>query len=680
MKKQFEQQPGNQLWWVVSLLAIVVILPTVCLLWFMVQAVRNERLAVRQKLVDLYDGEVKHIADWIDNDIWQTELNWLARQESLPEDFLFQTLIQTENSESNEQIPLLKHSDAIVIYSVNGEPAYPRMKPMESDSESISILRLAQDLEYTWGDYSYALQEYNRISEENEQPLTRLKALIGKVRCLWKMGLKTEALASCRQCTTSEQLPVGSVETANLIAQARMLLVDFSKQAEDEATGSAWQLLINTALTYDPQKPDYLSMDSETRLLLLNRILESDESEVSEGQRNQVLRFLSVETRSLQAIQKFYSVESFQDWLPQQMRRIDLPEETFGVWYRLSNHRILVLYNKDSMQQKLQIYRDQLQRFRKELQFSILDNTGASIIKHEQGDAKAFLSAPISSHFPNWTIELFPEESELLDKAAERQIAIYTWGGILVIGLVLVTGGLAGQTFARQVKVNRLKNDFIATVTHELKTPLASMRMLVDTLLEGRYKDQQQVREYLELVSGENKRLSRLIDNFLSFSRMERNKHAFEIRTTDAGSIAGEAAEAVRGRFEQANVDFTLQIPEKIPQVQADPDAMVTVLVNLLDNAYKYSGDNKQISLQVIPDSQAVYFEVHDNGRGMTPRVAKRIFDRFYQADQTLSRTAEGCGLGLSIVKYIVDVHHGRIDVVSEPGKGSSFRVRIPTA
>ncbi|MBN1816462.1 MAG: GHKL domain-containing protein [Sedimentisphaerales bacterium] len=675
MKNQFGHQSGTQLGWVVLLLATVVILPTVCLLWFMTQAVRNERLAVRQKLVDLYEGEVKRIAETIDNDIWQNELDWLARQEPLSEDLLFQILTQAEGQDQS-----LPQSAGAVIYNANGEVVYPRLKPMESDVESIPALRLAQDMEYRWKDYSYALQEYHRISEQSEQTEIKVQALIGKVRCLWNMGLKTEAVALCRQFTEPGRTDVGTVETANLMAQARMLLVDLSQQAQDIAPGSAWKTLIHTALTYDPQKPDYLPMDSETRLLLLAPILESDESQMDENQRDQARRYVSMETRSLEAVRKFSSAASFRDWPHQQVRRIDLPQETFSVWYRLSGRTILVLHDKESIRHKLEIYRDQLHRFRKELQYRILDNTGVVIVGHDQSKTKAFLSSPISRHFPNWTIELFSEESELFDKAAERQIALYIWGGILVIAMVLVTGGLAGQTFARQARVNRLKNDFIATVTHELKTPLASMRMLVDTLLEGRYKDQQQVREYLELVAGENKRLSRLIDNFLSFSRMERNKHAFEIRTTDAASIAREAAEAVRGRFEQTSVDFTLQIAEKIPDVQADPDAMVTVLVNLLDNAYKYSGDNKQISLQVIPDGQAVCFEVHDNGRGMTPRVVKRIFGRFYQADQTLSRTAEGCGLGLSIVKFIVDAHHGRIEVVSEPGKGSAFRIRIPTA
>ncbi|MCK5001207.1 MAG: HAMP domain-containing histidine kinase, partial [Anaerohalosphaera sp.] len=224
----------------------------------------------------------------------------------------------------------------------------------------------------------------------------------------------------------------------------------------------------------------------------------------------------------------------------------------------------------------------------------------------------------------------------------------------------------------------RLKNDFVATVSHELKTPLASMRVLIDTIIEGNYRDQSQVREYLELVAKENKRLTGLIDNFLTFSRMERNKHAFNIVSTDAGEIAEDAAEAVRTRFEQNGNTLKITVDADAGEIKADHDAMVTVLVNLLNNAWKYSGDDKKIALNVYRKDGVVNFEVSDNGVGMNKRVVRKMFDRFYQADSSLARKAEGCGLGLSIVKFIVDAHSGTIEVESEAGKGTVFTVSLP--
>jgi len=244
--------------------------------------------------------------------------------------------------------------------------------------------------------------------------------------------------------------------------------------------------------------------------------------------------------------------------------------------------------------------------------------------------------------------------------------------------LILAAGGFAGQTIGRQIRVNRLKNDFIATVSHELKTPLSSMRVLVDTLLEGNYEGEKTATEYLHLISKENKRLSRLIDNFLTFSRMERNKKAFDIGSVSPAEIAQTAAEAVQTKLIKSKCRLDVSIDEGLPDVLADKDAMVTVLVNLLDNAYKYSYDNKQIELKVFSEDNFICFSVKDNGIGMTRRQIKKVFDRFYQADSSLSRQAEGTGLGLAIVKFIVDAHKGQIRVDSKVSFGSVFKVLLP--
>jgi signal transduction histidine kinase len=286
----------------------------------------------------------------------------------------------------------------------------------------------------------------------------------------------------------------------------------------------------------------------------------------------------------------------------------------------------------------------------------------------------------VGPHFPGWAIQLFFKGGDVLERAASEQIAIYTWTGVLFIVLILASGAVAARSIGHQVRLNKLKNDFIATVTHELKTPLASMRVLVDTLLEGNYRDQSQVTEYLQLVSRENERLSRLIDNFLTFSRMERNKQAFQMRPVSPVSIARAAAEAVKTKLGRGHCCFETEIPDQLPEIRADHDAMVTVLVNLLDNAYKYSDDEKRIKLSVAGDEGgSVRFTVTDNGLGIPRRALKKIFQRFYQVDRSLTRRAEGCGLGLSIAKFIVDAHQGTISVESKPGQGSTFTVIIPT-
>lgn len=296
------------------------------------------------------------------------------------------------------------------------------------------------------------------------------------------------------------------------------------------------------------------------------------------------------------------------------------------------------------------------------------------------GDREAFLSLPASDYLPGWKLEVRMLGADPFAAAAARQNAAYLWTGLL--GIAVIAAGAAGvaRYLSRQMKLARLKNDFVATVSHELKTPLASMRVLVDTQLEGRCTDRQQAGEYLHLIAKENERLSRLIDNFLTFSRMERNKRAFEFSPLDVGELAGEAVDSVAGKFDAPGVRLEVDVPENLPEITGDRDALVTVILNLLDNAHKYSGPDKRIALRARAGGGEVHLAVSDNGIGLSRRAARKVFDRFYQVDQSLSRAAGGCGLGLSIVKFIVDAHGGDIDVESAPGKGSTFTVRLPKA
>ena len=147
---------------------------------------------------------------------------------------------------------------------------------------------------------------------------------------------------------------------------------------------------------------------------------------------------------------------------------------------------------------------------------------------------------------------------------------------------------------------------------------------------------------------------------------------------TSPAAIARDAAEAVKTKFSKGKCKFEVNISEDLPDVLADQDAMVTVLINLLDNACKYSYDNRQIELRAFSKDGSVCFSVCDNGIGMSRRSVRKIFNRFYQADRSLSRGAEGCGLGLSIAKFIVDAHKGTISIDSKPGEGSTFTVRLP--
>jgi signal transduction histidine kinase len=355
---------------------------------------------------------------------------------------------------------------------------------------------------------------------------------------------------------------------------------------------------------------------------------------------------------------------------------LELPEDAFGVYHNSRDRTFLLLKNAKEFSSDFVSSGAGLEDLG--VSYRITDSFGTYACGLENPEKTAFLTSPLGKFFPSWNVEIHFNDIDIFETTADKQKVVYLWTGLLAIAVMVAAGLLATRVVGKQIRINKLKNDFIATVSHELKTPLASMRVLVDTLLEGSYRDQQQVTEYLQLISKENERLSGLIDNFLTFSRMERNKQAFAMARTSPAAIARDAAEAVQTKFSLGQCKFEMNIREDLPQVSADRDAMVTVIINLLDNAYKYSYDNKQIELRVTPENSSVCFYVSDKGRGMSRRAVRRIFNRFYQADRSLSRHAEGCGLGLSIAKFIVDAHKGTISVESKPGKGTTFTVKLP--
>jgi signal transduction histidine kinase len=277
---------------------------------------------------------------------------------------------------------------------------------------------------------------------------------------------------------------------------------------------------------------------------------------------------------------------------------------------------------------------------------------------------------------PGWQLSLSVVDPRLMENAARSRMASYLWIGYLVIGAMVVTGLLAGQAFRKQMRLARLKTDLVAAVSHELKTPLSSMGLLVDSLLADAEFDPKKTREYLQLMSGENMRLTRLVENFLTFSRIERNRQRFEFERIEPADIVASAAGVMRERFN----DLTVDVEPGLPAIQADPDALLTALVNLLDNAWKYTRSEKRICLRATREAGQVVFAVEDNGIGIAVREQRRIFRRFYQVDARLARDTGGCGLGLTIVESIARAHGGSVRVASEVGAGSTFSLCLPAS
>ncbi len=316
--------------------------------------------------------------------------------------------------------------------------------------------------------------------------------------------------------------------------------------------------------------------------------------------------------------------------------------------------------------------------FGREMEVCIVDPTGQTVAGAAPAKGRLLTQTTVNNVATAATVQIhLADEGPLRDEVRE-QFKVYAWTALIASVAICAIAAAAGMTVHRQLRLHELKNTAVATVAHELRTPLASMRMLVDTLREGRYRNAEQLREYLDLLHSENLRLSRLTEHFLTHTRLARDQQAFTFEAVPMRTIVDRTLATLHPRLEAPDCFFTLDLHEPLTEIVADRDGLITVLRNLLENALKYTGDEKRITLRAGVADHTATFAVEDNGVGLTPTERRQIFEPFYQADRKLSRSREGAGLGLSIVQGIIAAHHGRIAVESTPGRGSIFTVTLP--
>ena len=245
---------------------------------------------------------------------------------------------------------------------------------------------------------------------------------------------------------------------------------------------------------------------------------------------------------------------------------------------------------------------------------------------------------------------------------------------LVVLDAVLLTGvWVVYRSVRREMEFVRLKSDFVSNVSHDLRTPLALIRMYAETLEMGRLAGEEKRQEYYSTIVKETERLTRLVNNLLNFSRMEAGRRPYALSRLDLNALVRSVLDSFSPHLESEGFSPVVDLDPLVPEILADSEAVQEALMNILDNAVKYSGTEKYLRVATGIRMDDVYVEIEDHGPGIPPEYRERVFETFFRVPSPHTSGAKGSGLGLAIARHIMEAHGGRIDLKSKHGKGSTF-------
>lgn len=307
--------------------------------------------------------------------------------------------------------------------------------------------------------------------------------------------------------------------------------------------------------------------------------------------------------------------------------------------------------------------------------FNVVDNQGRRVFGKDLAGAGDYL---VGRRFPTtlyeWRLQIAPKQApRLKEEGRNRQINEVA---LIAIAFIIILMGIAFFVYAagKERRLNSLKAEFIANVSHELKTPLSVVRMFAELLSTNRVPDVEKQRRYLEIICRESDRLTGLIDNVLDFSALERGKQSYDFQVAAIEQVVSRAIDTFRYRVEESNVVIQFDPPKAPVRARVDEHAVLLALINLLDNAVKYGA--APVRIQLTNEAEHLTVAVQDSGAGIPAEALRRIFERFFRAQK--NRSVRGSGIGLALVKEIAEAHGGKAFARNLPSGGAEVGFRLP--
>jgi signal transduction histidine kinase len=613
----------------------------------------------------------------------------IIKSENLIEDIFY------VESNGRLKFPLFKP-----LYTLSGESASFKSGLIEIQTHD--LFSAAETAEFKTRDYSLAIDMYRQLLASTSARPSRALLLNRIARCYRSSGRYERAIQTYRQMvndypteSSADGIPFALIalhqlgdlfsengnhrESLNIFLDLYEALLE-PKWALSQAQFKTYLRETKNKLDTAKKKLDAADIEGD----LASRWVKLEQSEKEKSERMNTIEWIAQKMRSIYLMGK---TESSQDSGTFTRFAEIAGSELFLISYVFSDRNSVFGFNMDAAYFQKEILPSILgdMALKDGFVVNIADEKDNMIAGEENAEElgheiRLSLSKNFDDDFPPWTIRIY----RTLPDEAERQFSlrrnIYVLSVIVVIVAILFGGILAIRSTAKELRLARLKSDFVSTVSHEFRTPLTSIRYLAELLQRGRVKEESQKQKYYESITDESERLSRLIENILDFSKIEAGMKEYAFEETDVAEMCRD----VVSRFQEqvAPLDFTVEsdIAGGLPSIFADKEAVARALFNLLDNAAKYSGDSRKIQFRAWIDQELIYLKVKDQGIGIKKEEQEKVFEKFYRSGDIHNSTIKGSGIGLTIVSHIATAHGGQVFLASEPGKGTEITIQLPVS
>jgi signal transduction histidine kinase len=537
-------------------------------------------------------------------------------------------------------------------------------------------------LEFNERRFSEALSFYQDIIRKTNNPAEKIQALVGSARLYNKMNQPAQAKALYDDIRKdhSGRLLNGQIPIA-LMASLEILKVNRDAGENDEMRNNSrgyLELLLHPPVEYDADQFGMFYQSFKNIIHETDPVIDSllRELDIQTTRTDYLIRILTGQDPDLTN-----SNESFIDNNNRLTSRPINSVELSAVYLSWNNNKGA----QTGMVIDFPVYLKSISEtiikkldpgFSKNIK--IEDNNGKLVFSKAFNEETGYLSFPFPENLPQWKILLSENKPGFLTTLLKAGSGIYLSIFILIALLMVLGFAFIMYTLNVELRLNKLKSEFISNVSHELKSPLTSIRMMTEMLHKNRVQTEERKSAYYSAMLEESEHLSHLIDNILDFSRMDDDRKKYDFADLDIDGLLLKFLESTQELLPEPGFDIRYNSPGKVPVIKGDKNAILQVFYNLVDNAIKFSGTSREIDISLFSRDDELLFCVKDYGIGISSKDQVKIFDRFYRGEEPQRLGISGSGIGLTIVQKIIEAHKGNLTLVSKPGEGSTFCVHLP--